>query len=274
MPLFTALLLLVSCVKHVSTGITIKGSDTVLPISQKVAEMYMKLHPDESITVVGGGSSVGFASFEEGHADIVQSSRAIKLKEKIVLNDSKINYEQQIIAYDALAIVVNKQNKVNHLSLEQLKQIYLGEITNWKEVGGDDRRIVTYARESSSGTYSFFKELILKNKEYSRNTLYLPASAAVIEATEETKGAIGFVGLAYLGDNIKSLAIAKNDTAKSLLPSKASVKNGDYPILRPLFYYYSTKNKEKINPFIEFVLSPEGQKAIEQLAYIPFEPVL
>ena len=144
----------------------IKGSDTVLPLSQKEAESYMKANPKNKITVTGGGSGVGIAALIDGTADIAQSSRKIKFMERKKIKDGGKTLNEVIVAYDALAIVVHPGNKVSNLTRAQLEAIFTGKITNWKEVGGADLKIVPYSRETSSGTYEFFKQSVLKNKNY------------------------------------------------------------------------------------------------------------
>jgi phosphate transport system substrate-binding protein len=135
-------------------SITIKGSDTVLPLSQKEAEAYMKQHPDASITVVGGGSGVGISALMENATDIAMSSRPLKMDEKLKLEESKLEVIESVIGFDALAVVVNPQNEVSKLTHEQISDIFTGKIKNWKEVGGKDMKVICYSRESSSGSHS------------------------------------------------------------------------------------------------------------------------
>src|SRR5512145_1822569 len=190
------------------TSLKIKGSDTVLPLSQKEAEKYMKKKTSASITVVGGGSGVGLAALLDGTTDIAQSSRKIKMSEKLKLQEAGNAYKETIIAYDALAVVVNPTNKVNQLTREQLEGIFTGKIKNWKEVGGDDMAMVVYSRESSSGTFEFFKEHVMSNKSYAATCLMMPATGAIIQSVSQTKGAIGYVGLAYVEKEVKALKVS------------------------------------------------------------------
>ncbi len=185
--------------------LVVKGSDTVLPLSQKEAEEYMKINKGVSISVVGGGSGVGVAALIDGTTEIAMSSRPIKMDERLKLQEAGRAYKEVTIAFDALAAIVNPSNKVSQLTREQLEGIYTGKTTNWKDVGGDDLKIVVYARETSSGTYEFFKEHVLNRKNYSSSVLNMPATGAIIQSVSQTKGAIGYVGLAYLEKEVKTL---------------------------------------------------------------------
>ncbi len=245
--------------------IILKGSDTVLPLAQKEAEVFMKTNADASISVVGGGSGVGITSLIDGTTDIAMSSRDLKIEEKMKLVDKKI--KQVIIAYDALAIVINPKNKINQLTREQLEGIFTGKITNWKEVGGADEKIIPYSRESSSGTYEFMKEHVMSKKNYGSEVLSAPATGAIVQSISQTKGAIGYVGLAYLNKNIKPIAVSF-DEQKFIKPSIANAKNKSYPISRPLYYIYAAASEKKVKPFVTFVVSSKGQKIVEEIGYI------
>lgn len=252
-------------------SIVIKGSDTVLPISQKQAERFMIKNKGSRITVVGGGSGVGIAALMDGNTDIAMSSRMMKMSEKLKLQDAGKSAKEVTIAYDALAVVVNPSNKVSKLTREQLEGVFTGKITNWKEIGGDDMKIIAYSRESSSGTYEFFKEHILLKKNYAPGILNMPATGAIIQSVSQTKGAIGYVGLAYLDKNTKAIHVSMDKGKTFIVPSMANAKNKTYPVTRPLFYYYITKEAKKVQPFIDYILSPEGQKNIEEAGYVPIK---
>lgn len=173
-----------------------------------------------------------------------------------------------MIAYDALAVVVNPSNSISQLTREQLEGIFTGKIKNWKEVGGEDLKIVAYSRETSSGTYEFFKESILKNKNYMNGIMSMPATGAIIQSVSQTKGAIGYVGLAYLNKDVKALKVSY-DGQNFVEPSFENAKNKTYPVVRPLFYYYEAKNEAEAKPFIDYVLSNEGQDIVKKVGYIP-----
>ena len=246
----------------------IKGSDTVLPVAQQTAERFMNREPDARVTVTGGGTGVGISALMDNTTDIAMASRPIKFSEKMKAKAAKRDIDEVIVAYDALAVVVHPSNPVKKLTRRQLEDIFRGKITNWKQVGGDDRKIVVYSRETSSGTYEFFKESVLKNKNYMSSSLSMPATGAIIQSVSQTKGAIGYVGLAYVSPRIKTLSISY---AVFCLKKKTveNATNKTYPIVRPLYYYYDAKNKTQIAPLLEFILSPEGQDIIKKSGYIP-----
>ena len=247
----------------------IKGSDTVLPVAQQTAERFMNREPDARVTVTGGGTGVGISALMDNTTDIAMASRPIKFSEKMKLKAAKQEVEEVIIAYDALAVIVNPSNPVSQLTRQQLEAIFRGKITNWKQLGGPDMKIIVYSRETSSGTYEFFKESALKNKNYMSSSLSMPATGAVIQSVSQTKGAIGYVGLAYLSPRVKAIAVSYDDGKHYVLPSLENGKKKLYPVVRPLYYYYNVANKEKVTPFIEYILSPQGQNIIKNGGYIP-----
>ncbi len=265
--LVTALFLGIYLSGQIIMAQKIKGSDTMLPISQKEAESYMKKNPSEKVSVTGGGSGVGISALLEGSTDLAMSSRKIKFDEKVKLKDAGKSAVEITVAYDALAVVVNPANKVGQLTREQLEGIFTGKIKNWKEVGGEDMKIILYSRETSSGTYEFFKESVLKNKNYMNGILSLPATGAIIQSISQTKGAIGYVGLAYLNKEVKALKVSY-DGKNFVAPSVEAAKNKTYPIVRPLFYYYNKASEKKVKPFLDYILSSEGQKIISDVGYI------
>ena len=253
----------------IPVAIRIKGSDTLLPLAQKWAETYMKENTGTSISVTGGGSGVGIAALIDGSTDIATASRKMKMDEKLKLQDAGKTCIETIVAYDALSVVVNTANKVKKLTREQLEDIFTGKITNWKQVGGDDMAIVCYSRESSSGTFEFFKEHVLKGKNYSSTCLMMPATGAIIQSVSQTKGAIGYVGLAYVNNTVGAVSVSYDKGANYIAPSMEAAKNKTYPIIRPLYFYY-LKNLEKgLKPAMNWVLGPEGQKIVEEVGYVP-----
>jgi phosphate transport system substrate-binding protein len=246
---------------------TIKGSDTVLPLSQQEAETFMKVNKNAKITVTGGGSGVGISALIEGTTDIAQSSRKIKFDEKKKLSDKGSTVVEKIIAYDALAVIVNPKNAVSKLSREQLENIFVGKITNWKEVGGADLKITPIARETSSGTYEFFKEEVLLKKDYAAGIMSVPANGTIIETVKATPGAIGYVGLAYLNKEVKAISVSFKD-GKFVEPSIKTAKDETYPIVRPLIYYYVQSSESVVKPFIDYVFSKDGQKIVNDIGFI------
>lgn len=264
---FLALVIMMSTLTGVQAQ-KIKGSDTMLPLSQKEAESFIKANPSQVVTVTGGGSGVGISALLEGTTDLAQLARKIKFDEKQKLQKNGKSVKEVIAAYDALAIIVHPSNKVKNLTREQLEGIFTGKIKNWKEVGGDDMRIIPYARETSSGTYEFFKESVLKHKNYMSGIMSMPATGAVVQSISQTKGAIGYIGLAYLSKTVKAIHISYDKGITYIEPSVTNAQNKTYPIVRPLYYYYDTNAEKKVKPFIDYVLSDEGQKIVSETGYI------
>lgn len=257
--------------KAAAVSVTLKGSDTVLPLAQKEAEDLMKSDPSTSITVVGGGSGVGITALIDGTTDIAMASRDLKTEEKLKFSEAKKEIEEVVIAFDALTVIVNPANGVSKLTREQLEKIFTGEIKNWKDVGGADEKIVAYSRESSSGTYEFFKEEVMAKKNYATDVLSLPATGAIVQAVGQTKGAIGYIGLAYETKEVKQLAVSYDQGKTFVEPSVASAKDKSYPISRPLFYMYDKTNAAKVKSVIDYALSDAGQKTVSEIGYIPLK---
>ena len=247
----------------------IKGSDTLLPLTQELAEEYLAEHPEAEIIVTGGGSGVGIAALMENTTDIAMASRSIKFGEKMKFAEEGLKATEVTVAYDALAVVVHPSNPVARLTREQLEAIFRGKITNWKEVGGEDRKIVVYSRETSSGTYEFFKESVLENKNYMSSILSMPATGAIIQSVRQTKGAIGYIGLAYLNRYVKALAVSYDGGVHYAEPSVENAINGSYPIVRPLYYYYDSGKEAEVSPFISYVISPKGQESVLSQGFVP-----
>jgi phosphate transport system substrate-binding protein len=258
----------VATVALAQTKIIIKGSDTVLPLSQKEAETYMKKNSSQSITVIGGGSGVGIAALLDNTTDIAMSSRPLKMDERLKLQDAGRSFKTVTVAFDALSVIVNPQNKVSKLTREQLEGIFTGKITNWKDVGGDDMKIVVYSRESSSGTYEFFKEHVMNKKNYASSVLNMPATGAIVQSVSQTKGAIGYIGLAYMEKTVKDIQVSYDKGKNYVMASVENAKNKTYPIVRPLYYFYNTSLEKKVKPFVDYILSPEGQKIVAEVGYI------
>lgn len=246
----------------------IKGSDTVLPLSQKWAESYMNSTSTKKVTVTGGGSGVGISALHSGSTDIAQASRSIKFVEKQKLSKEGIAVKELVVAYDALAIVIHPSNKVNKLTREQLEGIFTGKIKNWKEVGGADMKIVPYSRETSSGTYEFFRINVLKHKNYMSGIMSMPATGAIVQSISQTKGAIGYIGFAYLNQKVKAVHVSYDSGKNYIAPSVKNAENKTYPIVRPLLYYYETKSEAKLEAFIKYIFSPAGQKIVSEVGFI------
>jgi len=248
--------------------ITIKGSDTMVILSQQWAEAYMKKHPETTIQVTGGGSGVGIAALINGSTDIANSSRPMKPGE---LEKIKAKYNKNGIeiacAKDGLSVFLNKGNVVSELTIDQIGAIFSGKITNWKQVGGADAKIQLYGRESSSGTFEFFKEHVVKT-DFSPNCQTLPGTAAIVNAVKKDKYSIGYGGAAYAED-VKDCKVKKDAKSKGILPTAATIKNKTYPISRYLYMYLKSKPTGETKKFIDWILGSEGQKMIATVGYFP-----
>ncbi len=262
-------LLFVSVSQLFAQKFKIKGSDTELPLTQNEAEEYMKRNKDANIMVTGGGSGVGLTALLNGTTDIAQASRSLRIDEKMKLKNQGKDWKEVIIAYDAIAVIAHPSNKISQLTREQLEAIYTGKIKNWNEVGGEDMKIVIYSRETSSGTYEFFKEHVLSRKNFTPSALLMPATGAIVQSVSQTRGAIGYIGLGYLEKTVKALKVSYDKGVTYIAPSIAAAKNNSYPISRPLYYYYLTSVENTVSPYIKFVLSPAGQKLVLKTGYVP-----
>ncbi|NDP26751.1 MAG: PstS family phosphate ABC transporter substrate-binding protein [Flavobacterium sp.] len=270
---FVALLLVVMTIGFSFTApkkVTVKGSDTMVILSQKWAEAYMKKHPATVIQVTGGGSGVGLAALINGSTDIANASRPIKPSE---VENLKAKYKTKGIeiacAKDGLSVFLNKGNKISELTIQQLGDIFSGKITNWKQVGGDDAKIQLYGRESSSGTFEFFKEHVVKT-DFSPRCQTLPGTAAIVNAVKKDKYSVGYGGAAY-AEGVKDCKVKKDAKSKGVLPTEANIKNKTYPISRYLYMYLKAKPTGETKAFIDWILSPEGQKMIASVGYFPLK---
>ena len=250
-------------------SVTIKGSDTMVILGQRWAEEYMKKHSDATMQVTGGGSGTGISALINGTTDVCQSSRPMSSAEKEKLRDRYQTTGVEIpVARDGLSVYVNESNPMTEISMDQLKQVFTGKVTNWKDLGGPDSKIVVYSRENSSGTYVFFKEHVLKGADYTVRAQTMPGTAAVVNAVAKEKFAIGYGGAAY-AKGIKILKVKKDANSPGVLPDLANVKDGSYALSRPLFFYLRNKPTGDIKAFIDWVLSPEGQAIVSKVGYFP-----
>ena len=244
-------------------NIEIKGSTTVLPIAQKVAEAYMKQNPDVKISISGGGSGNGIKAIIDGSTDIADSSRFIKDKEVKLAVEKGVYPVPFAVAYDCIIPVVHPSNPVNNLTLDQLKAIYKGEIKNWKEVGGADKKIVVISRDTSSGTYEVWEEKVMKKERVFPGALLQASNGAIVQAISKNENAIGYIGLGYLNNTIKAT------TVNSIKGSAASTLDGTFPISRALYMFTNGWPKDDTLNFINFMLNPEkGQKYVEETGFV------
>ncbi len=249
--------------------ITVKGSDTMVIMAQRWAETYMNTHPDVSVQVTGGGSGTGISALINGTTDICDASRPMKSSEREQLKTRFSSLGVEIkAAKDGLSVYLNEASPVSELSLDQLKSIYTGDITNWKDVGGPDAKIVVYGRENNSGTYVFFRDNVLKGKDYTSTMQSLPGTAAVVNAVGKDKLGIGYGGAAY-GKGIKFAKIKKDAGSPGIAPTAETVKDGSYPLTRYLYMYLKSRPAGDIKTYIDWILSPEGQAVVTQVGYFP-----
>lgn len=250
--------------------ITIKGSDTMVILVQRWTEVY----PDKTnveFQVTGGGSGTGIAALINGTTDICSSSRPIK-KDEVAQLEKKYGYKglEIRVAMDGLAIYVHKSNPVKQLTMEQVKNIFTGKVTNWKDVGGPNKPILLYSRENNSGTYEFFKEHVLNKQDFAASAQHMAGTAALINAISKDPNGIGFGGSAY-AKNVKALPIAKDAASKAIPANVASIHSGDYPISRFLYFYLNRKPDGNVKKFIDWVISASGQKVVSEVGYYPIK---
>jgi len=250
--------------------VTVKGSDTMVILAQRWAEEYMKKNATKKVQVTGGGSGTGIAALVNGTTDIASSSRAIKDAEAEKVRERfKTLPTETPVAKDGVAIYVNASNPISQLTVEQVKGMYLGDVTNWKDVGGPNAPIVLYSRENSSGTYVFFKEHVLGNEDFAASAQTLPGTAAVVNAVAKEKHGIGYGGAAY-AKGVKELKVVGKD-GQAYTPTAENVKSGKYALSRPLFMYTPAKPAGEVKDFIDYCLSKEGQEIVTQVGYFPIK---
>jgi len=256
--------------------LVIQGSDTLLEVSMYWVETFSNANPSVNISVTGGGSGTGIAALINNTVDFANASRSIKDSEIGSAKSKGIDIQEFIVAWDCISIVINKENPVNELSIEQISKIFTGEITNWSEVGGDDGEIIVTSRDSSSGTFEYFKERVVqldgavKENDYTQMSLFLASNASIREEVSSNENAIGYIGLGYLDDSIKAVNIIGEETTGGVKPSVENVQNGSYPISRPLYIYVSHIELTDLEQaFLDFVLGEEGQEIAMEIGFVP-----
>lgn len=259
------------------SSIQIKGSDTMVNLGQAWAEKYMEENPGGFVAVTGGGSGTGLSSLISGSCDIAMSSRNIKDKEVALAKQKGINPFEIKVALDGLAVVISPANPVNKLTLDQLAGIFTARISNWKEVGGKDERIVILSREVNSGTHVYFKEHVLRNnnpngkEEFAPSALMLSSSQAIADEVASNSAAIGYYGMGYISSKQKTIAVARDDKSEYVEPSIENVLSGKYPISRPLFLYTNNQPQGLIKKFVDYALSKEGQDIVVKTDFVPIK---
>lgn len=251
-------------------ALSIKGSDTMVILTQRWGEAYMASHPGTSVQVSGGGSGTGIAALINGTTNIATSSRAVNAREVEQLQTTRhVAPHETRVALDALAIYVHEGNPMASLSLAQLSQIFRGEVTNWSALGGADQPIVLYSRENNSGTYAYFKEHVLDGADFAANAQTLPGTAAVINAVSHDPNGIGYGGIGY-AQGVRTVPVAGD--AEPIAPTMENAVSGRYPIARFLFMVTAGEPEGVNADFLHWVVSPEGQAVIESAGFYPLPP--
>src|SRR5215211_1437959 len=252
-----------------------KGSDTIVNLALAWAERYQVEHPEVRISVTGGGSGTGIASLINGTVNIANASRKIKEEEIAEAQSNGVEPVEHIVARDAIAVIVNPENPVSQLTLKQISDVYSGKVSNWSEVGGDDRPIVRLSRETNSGTHVYFLETVIRlgSKEdktlFSTDTLLLPSSEGIIAEVRQNPNAVGYDGLGYVPKDLKMIAIAEEQGGAFVLPAIATVNDKTYPIARDLYMYTDGEPTGVIKDYLNWILSTEAQQIVADLGFVP-----
>lgn len=250
--------------------VNVKGSDTILPLAQALAEAYQAAHKGADIAVTGGGSGVGVTALINGNTDIADASRPVSPKEYASAKARGFVPVATRIAKDGICVIVNKDNPVKHLTMSQIAGIYTGRITNWNQVGGGNKRITVTGRDSSSGTYTFFRDTLFAGQTYRSDMMTLPSNNAIAQVVSRDEGGIGFIGIAYYekwATKVHALGVAEG-AGHPVAPSKESVSDGSYPLFRYLFMVTRGKASGETASFLRFAQSAEGQRIVEKVGYI------
>ncbi|MFA6281821.1 MAG: phosphate ABC transporter substrate-binding protein [Candidatus Omnitrophota bacterium] len=243
-------------------NLTIKGSTTVLPVAQACAEQFMDENQDVNISVQGGGSSVGLASLIDKTTDIADASRAMKDTELEKAGANGVDPKAHVVAMDGIAVILHPSNKINALTKKQIKQIFTGAFSDWSQLSGASGKIVVISRDTSSGTFEAFNELVLSKEKVRPDALMEASNQAVASVVAKTPGAIGYVGLGFISGDVKAV------TVDGVAVSKETVLLGKYPVSRPLFMYTNGRPQGAVKEFIDFVLSEKGQKIADEQGYV------
>lgn len=254
---------LMSSVAFASSSIVIKGSTTVLPIAQGTLEAFMKKNPGVQISLSAGGSGDGIKALIDKTAQVATSSREIKKEEIALAKTKNVNPVAHVVAHDAIIPVVNPRNKVSNLSIDQLSQIYQGKITNWKEVGGEDLKIIVISRDSSSGTFESWDHFVMKKAKVTPRAQMLASNGAIVSAIANNRYAIGYLGIGYLNKSVKPLQV------NGVTASVQTALSKEYPFSRELYMYTDGDAKGDIAKYIAFVKSVEGQNIVTKAGFVP-----
>jgi phosphate transport system substrate-binding protein len=255
--------------------VVIKGSDTMVGLGQRWAEAFVKLHPEVLVCVTGGGSGTGIAALIEGTCDVAQASRGIKDEETSKARAAGRDPVENVVAWDGIAVIVNRENPVSRVTLQQLSDLYQGTVTNWRDLGGSDAPVVLLARETSSGTHAFFKKRVLqldgkrKDADYAAAAILSTSNQTIHDEVASNPNAVGYVGLAYMGQDVKALAVAETEAGAYLAPDMKTVMARTYPVSRPLYDYTDGRPTGVVKEFLDFALSPGGQELAKDMGFVP-----
>lgn len=251
--------------------VTVKGSDTMVILVQLLAEEYMTRYRGKIIQVTGGGTGIGVAGLINKVTDIANASRSLTSEERERIKKAWGKEPKEVkIALDGITIYVHPENPIKEISLEQLKSIYTGKVKSWKDFGWEDRPIIVYTRENNSGTYVFFKEHVLDNEDYTNRAQSLPGTGAVVDAVSKERYSIGYGGVAY-SKGVKILPVKTDNKSKAYLPTEANIRKGLYPISRALYMYTCNYDDPDVKSFIDWILTPDGQKIVSKVGYFPLK---
>jgi phosphate transport system substrate-binding protein len=248
-------------------------------LGQAWAEEFMKENPDISVAVTGGGSGTGIAALLNKTTDIAECSRSMEKKELDLANQKGVKPYETIVGHDGIVVAVAPSNPISKLTIGELSDIFTGKITNWKEVGGPDKKIVALSRDRNSGTHVFFLEHVVKlgqknnPNEFAKNVLMMPSNQAIVEEVSANPAAIGYIGLGYLSNRLKAIAVAKSKSGPYIVPSVKTVGDKTYSISRPLYMYTDCAPAERVKTFIDFALTDKGQKIVLDMDFVPVRPI-
>ncbi len=250
-------------------SITVKGSDTMVQLGGRWAEVYMQGSPDVIVQVTGGGSGTGIAALINGSTDIAQSSRMMRDEEKEQAREVRGAEVSEIsVALDSLAVFVHTSNPVGNMTMDEIYRVFRGEMTNWSELGGADVPIVLYGRENSSGTYGYFREVVMNDDDFAPAYQSLPGTAAVINAVARDANGVGYGGIGY-AEGVKTIAVSPVEGDAPIEPTEENVLSNAYPLSRSLYFYTIGEPDGIIADFIDWTLSPEGQAVVSEAGYYP-----
>lgn len=254
--------------------INAKGSDTLLQVAQALAEEYRKTKPEVQVNVSGGGSGTGFTALAEGTCDIADASRKIKDEEIKKCQEKGFEPVENIVGYDGICVIVNKANPIEKLTLDQLSDLFTGQTTDWKALGGEGE-VVLLSRDSTSGTFEYFKEHVVKKgdpkstRDFAPAAQRLPSNEQIRDQVASTENAIGYIGMGYLNGSVKAVPVVDKN-GKAVLPSLETVRSGEYPISRPLFMYIRKDAPSAVTAYIEWIKT-EGQRTVEAQGFVPLQ---